>query len=303
MITADIEGPEISPVLKANQLAPCTNDQDQVGLRYVRNSESATWSGLEEQTALAKSVLTTTLVCGILCDTELHPIILAALQDVGIGIDHFDREVQRLIEFFGRDLQAEARNRIGQIAADAFQGYLKTGILALLIDLRTRGWLRGQPIGNMLSRQFSHLAAIDCDTMDHDETNILTVHEVLAIENLIRSSKAYCTYKKGLLIFAHQPYQKRISISLREAGIVIDDSGKVLDAKGTMVVALEVSWTPTTLFRWSYGGHSSVADRLKGLVEDSMGETWNWWPLHPRVRRLDKRFCRLSWQTVRLLLL
>jgi hypothetical protein len=40
---------------------------------------------------------------------------------------------------------------------------------------------------------------------------------------------------------------------------------------------------------------TTVANYLKGIVEDVTGETWDWWPLKPRMRTLMEGEVRLSW--------
>lgn len=44
---------------------------------------------------------------------------------------------------------------------------------------------------------------------------------------------------------------------------------------------------------------TSVVNYLKGIVEDLTGETWDWWPLKPRMRALGKGEVRLRWECVR----
>jgi hypothetical protein len=46
-------------------------------------------------------------------------------------------------------------------------------------------------------------------------------------------------------------------------------------------------------------GTMTAANYLKGIVEDFTGETWDWWPLKPRMRALTKGEVRLWWDCVR----
>jgi hypothetical protein len=97
----------------------------------------------------------------------------------------------------------------------------------------------------------------------------------------------------------NEPYHERVLTAFVVASRVIGSTGKLLDRQGIALLAEEISWTPTRLLTWSQSRSLSIANQLKGLLEDTMGETWNWWPLEPRLRQLDDGFCRLFWQTVR----
>ncbi|KAF4631646.1 hypothetical protein G7Y89_g6486 [Cudoniella acicularis] len=40
---------------------------------------------------------------------------------------------------------------------------------------------------------------------------------------------------------------------------------------------------------------SSLTNKLKTLIEDATEENWNWWPLRPRMKRLQKEQTRVHW--------
>jgi hypothetical protein len=87
-------------------------------------------------------------------------------------------------------------------------------------------------------------------------------------------------------------------MTISMAGRTIDFLGRALDQRSIEALAQEMSWTPPMLLMWSQVRYLSVANQFKGLVEDFMEETWNWWPFERRLRRLGDGLCRLSWQTV-----
>jgi hypothetical protein len=257
----------------------------------------------------AKEILADHLVFDILCATDLHPIIAVARQDPDIESYELRYDFQHLTESFGQSLLSEVRDLIGKQASVALQGALSSKLVAFAVytesrrgslRARLRARLRPERARKYRTTKMVYGVPIDDDTSAHGESDTTGRYDTVDIESLIRSSNAYCTYKKELLRLVHRPYELRVSLSLETASSVISGSGKVLDddVRSIAAVAEEISWIPTTLFRWSHGEDLSVVDRLKGLVEDSMGETWNWWPLRPRVRRLSDGFCRLSWQTV-----
>lgn len=42
----------------------------------------------------------------------------------------------------------------------------------------------------------------------------------------------------------------------------------------------------------------TFANKLKGIVEDLTGETWNWWPFRPRFLPLSSTKRRIEWSCV-----
>jgi hypothetical protein len=50
--------------------------------------------------------------------------------------------------------------------------------------------------------------------------------------------------------------------------------------------------------RISYKESSSLLNYLKGIVEKLTKETWEWWPLQPRMRPLCHGYARLHWDCV-----
>jgi hypothetical protein len=50
--------------------------------------------------------------------------------------------------------------------------------------------------------------------------------------------------------------------------------------------------------RISYQESSSLLNYLKGIVEKLTKETWEWWPLKPRMRPLCRGYARLHWGCV-----
>lgn len=64
-------------------------------------------------------------------------------------------------------------------------------------------------------------------------------------------------------------------------------------------LAREISWIPVHHIDFSHDMQVSYLDRMKGFVEDHLAESWDWWPLGPRLRPLEAGFCRLQWKTVR----
>lgn len=48
----------------------------------------------------------------------------------------------------------------------------------------------------------------------------------------------------------------------------------------------------------SYNDKPSIVNYLKSRIEDRLGETWNWWPLKPRMHELLPGQARIHWRCV-----
>ena len=262
---------------------------------FTRLKEEPTGDGM----TTAEQLLVFDLVSATLCEGELLTTNLSALSDIDIGPVKFCREVGRLIKVFGQDVHSPEQSSIAQRVARNLQINRSSTYIAQLIERRTRSSFHAQSTGMTLRTPIPH-AGITADgkMRGNGEGKVLWAHDLLLTKSVFSNSNAYCAYKNELLVFTHRPYEGRISRSIGMASKVIDGSGRVLDRKQVALLVQEISWTPTALLRWSDDKSLPILDQLKGLVEDSMGETWNWWPLEPRLRRLDDGFCRLFWQTV-----
>ena len=234
-----------------------------------------------------------------MCSGELQVINLAALSDLDIGSREFQREVRRLTWIFGLDVHFEAQTLVEKRAAVILRECLYSAHVAQSIELQTRASVQA----HRTSLPTAEKRNTQDNVADDSLANPLKQQDMSDVCNFFKGSQAYSAYAKGLLSFAHESYEARIRRCLCVGSRVIDYSGKALTPQGTTLAAQELSWTPTTLFSWSDDRFISAADRFKGHVEDTMGETWNWWPLEPRLRPLEDGFHRLSWQTVCLLYL
>jgi hypothetical protein len=250
--------------------------------------------------AVAEEMMAFHLVVDILGATDLHPIIAAAWHDHDIRPYRLRHDLQHSFESFGQSLLPEVRDRIGKKVSVALERALSSKLVASFAfgAEAINSSLMAERAEKYRITKRVYEVTIEDDTSALGESDTTGRYDPVDIKSLIRSSSAYCTYKKDLLNLARRPHEARVLRSLVMGSSVIGGSGKVIEGRGIAAVAEEISWIPTTLFRWSHREDLSFVDRLKGFVEDSMGETWNWWPLRPRVRRLSDGFCRLSWQTV-----
>jgi hypothetical protein len=113
--------------------------------------------------------------------------------------------------------------------------------------------------------------------------------------SLLYNSDAYDIFRAGLLDSVHEPYEKRILLAL---GGEVEQSGVHLEQDSIHHVAREISWVPEQFFTYPSDTDLSCAGAAKAFVEDRLGESWNWWPLAPRIHWPRSGYCRIQWKSV-----
>jgi hypothetical protein len=139
--------------------------------------------------------------------------------------------------------------------------------------------------------------ADDSDQAEDDDDSILSQGTIDQIKLFLLRSEAYATFRTQLLDFVHDPYEKRLYAALRDNAI-ISESGTPVSPEAKFGLVKELAWVPPSLFSFVFEVHASTLNGVKGFVEDSLGEVWDWWPFRQRVRSLKPGYCRLTWVTV-----
>jgi hypothetical protein len=140
------------------------------------------------------------------------------------------------------------------------------------------------------------LSDASVDSADEEEdAEQLTDKNFTHLRDFLVTSKAYAALQDRLFRFAHQPYRLRITEAVGDEAI--SESGKILSSQALEIVVEELSWVPVHLFTFVESFHLTIADRLKGFVEDRMHGEGDWWPLSPRQHSLRQGYCRLKWQS------
>jgi hypothetical protein len=116
-------------------------------------------------------------------------------------------------------------------------------------------------------------------------------------DSLLYNSDAYDRFRAGLLDYVHEPYEKRILLAI---GGEVKQSGVHLEQDSIHCMARELSWVPVQSLTYLSDTDVSYAGAAKAFVEDRLGESWNWWPLAPRIHRLRSGYCRIQWRSVRI---
>jgi hypothetical protein len=144
-------------------------------------------------------------------------------------------------------------------------------------------------------KSFKHLSI--SSTLEESDVDEIGAEEPNAIEALLRKlrifmlqSVAYSDFRISLLRSVHQAYENRILQTL--GSDLISDRGQKLDNVAIRDLASELSWVPGGFMNVGDSRKLSLADCAKGCIEDTMGETWQWWtprrfPLKPGYKRLS----------------
>jgi hypothetical protein len=261
---------------------------------------------------------------------ELANLSTAALAEPRIGSVRFARNFRRLIARFGSNvrkqggtstqLQAARLLRSKRVSSRAAQ------LVVELIEADQLATLRGVPEYEasgpseadelLMSFGSKTMETRDADESDEDgddgevdseaddseegedeDDSILSRGTIDQIKLFLLKSEAYATFRTQLLDFVHDPYEKRLYAALRDNAI-ISESGTPVSPEAKFGLVKEVAWVPPSLFSFVFEVHASTLNSAKGLVEDSLGEVWDWWPFRQRVRSLKPGYCRLTWVTV-----
>ena len=213
---------------------------------------------------------------------ELQFVMMTLVLDPDIVHSEVRTSIQRAIQRFGKQLQFEASGAFENAFGAAFQDTLVSLNAADLL-------IRPYKLARRQSRVVAAVAGDQSFFMPSPHVEQTTIwHEVLA------RSRAYPAFKTVLMQLAHKPYEQRIAFAL--GSTMFNERGQRITSPKR--AAEEISWVPTHRFSVSFEEHPAMADRLKGYVEESMDEVWNWWPLAPRVHTLRAGFCRFKWKEV-----
>ena len=239
------------------------------------------------------------IISTMFCTDGLQRFDFAALKEPGIVSERYRRNICRMIQTFGMELRTEATSPIQSRTAVAMQTRSVSTHVAREMMIRVVG-PQSKPDHVTYACELTNDdqqsdASIESADEDDDASNEGPEHEA-EIRSFILDSHACLRFKNSLVEFVHKPYEGRIMSALSS------DLPRDLhqDKVSLMRTARELSWVPTNLFSFSHDRSLAAADLIKGLIEDSMGESWDWSPLEKRKHRLQANLCRLSWRCVSL---
>lgn len=237
----------------------------------------------------------------LLCSKDLIPILAAIYQEPEISGESFEHNVLCMIKDLGENLRSEARDQIQLDTACAMVSTSMSTSAARSVTTFAKMIPRHSiaPPSSQVDSDTS-VSPVTVDTsrkvFDDEDGKAMVTAQHHDMHEFVSNSEAYWAYKANILEFVHKPYERRVLSAV--ANSLVGPSGEFLDPDATQLLAQEISWVPKHLLRFSYDDHLSYSDAFKAFVETNMGETWNWWPLAPRLHSLRPRYCRLQWKSV-----
>lgn len=131
-----------------------------------------------------------------------------------------------------------------------------------------------------------------------DEDRRQEVLELTRLETLVRSSLAFATFRLEVQSLVYTPIKSAMGRWLiRQRALRYPEvSQKTQDWLSSLVHDLDLS-IPGSI-NVSSREEKSVFNTIKALIEDQLGESWDWWPFKQRVRRLQPGQARVQWRCV-----
>lgn len=258
---------------------------------------------------------------GLFDTPGLAPIYAAALQEPTIDSATLAHNIRLLIVRFGSKVETESTSGTA-IQAARYLHSISSRAARMIVDrsnpdqLAVRQSVSGNEAKvsweNKKATSVKHLSdkeknpgrynggdfSSEVDSDEEDDDGTLTSRERIERAKLfLLQSKGYGMFKAELLDFVHRPYEERLYAALQDSAIT-SESGTPGSSEAKVAWSRELAWVPSSLFNFGCEVKSLKLNRLKGFVEDALGEVWDWWPLQQRVLPLEAGYTRLSWITV-----
>jgi hypothetical protein len=271
-------------------------------LAFSDLSMASSATSLASNTSISQhAFLIDNITKSLFCTEELKPVLDAACEDVQIGVQRLQKNARRLIQHFGKDLRSEVSDKIQLDVARAMKTPKLSSYAAQSV-MRHMGVTAPNsasvpPTQNDPDNDMERNSSDDSsDALDDDDEKELWSTEYRHIHDFLYHSEAYIIFRAGLLDFVHKPYEKRILSAI--GSDLVGSAGSPLGEDIIRCMAQEVSWVPEQALTFSRDVNVSFGDTMKAFVEDRLGESWNWWPLAPRMHGLRLGYCRLQWKSV-----
>lgn len=274
------------------------NDSDYADSIFSQESTASTATTLDGSTGTASRLeMVNRMASMVFCSEDIHRINVAAVNDLEIGPERFRRNLRRMIKILGQELRAEARDPLERSTAVALQTRSVSTRAAhrVLIEagLADQRHTRASEPSDEVPQSDVSIESTDEDQDSPDEKP----EDETRMYQFILGSMAYDHLKKRLLLFAHEPYEKRLLAAL--SGTSTGGVNEVPESVSH--IARELSWVPPHLLSFSEDRSLGLGDRIKGFIENTMEESWDWSPFRERQHRLKDDWFRLSWKSVCLL--
>jgi len=209
---------------------------------------------------------------------EVMALLASALEDPDVNIRQLRRTITHSIEFLRLHIVAETTS-LAQL--DVAKTLGEEGVMLHAAELVIR---------RLYKREFGWGR--------REKPTTTTTRDATDMHSLLSDSGALYVLELNLLIDINKTYGKRVLLAL--GGDLVGPQGCHLEPNEIACVAKEISWVPPHIITSSKDVGGSYSDGIKTCVEQFMGETWNWWPLAPRLQRLRPGYYRVEWKSVSL---
>jgi hypothetical protein len=248
----------------------------------------------------------------LVTDPRAGLLLKASLRDPTIGKARMRNNLRRLLEYLGSDLKFEVEGRkqihkklvgfcksyASNIASQAIETISKDDVVRAP-DLSDRGSDIESASG---SDHGSASLEIDQSAPHPDEpyTQLSEISEELA--EFLTCSEAWQKFCHDLGNFVNNPLDSKLVALLRkhrsQHGQQPEESkfGRASHRLNHLIANLQFA-RPTAI-RIAHGQSRSFLNSIKGWVESSWGEPWDWWPLQPYARELHIGEVRIRWTCV-----
>ena len=231
----------------------------------------------------------------ILVDNDLKQLYAIALQS--LTYQRFERNLQRLLEIYARDLLQDAKRHVERLAARAVRRHLEKilGSLRTALDpeeaARAAGMhhLNEQPVnkdylmrsylsGDVEPWQLDQIHDVDRQESESSADEDLLKQKFESIKPFLCNGAAFRNLKENFRKFLN-PQQRKLKGPAPQANI---------EEATTLIIRF---WPAEEMAM-------SFSDRMKGAVERIFNQPLLWWPLREPLRPLVRGMRRFNWTCV-----
>jgi hypothetical protein len=153
-----------------------------------------------------------------------------------------------------------------------------------------------QPEGVNSDSDFEENSADDDIT---ESQNYEKLPKLSLVKDFMITSTAFSTFRENLRQFIQPASRSKLGRLLAKLSKPEQNNSIPEPSKSKLRSLIrDLDFISSDQIRISYHESSSLLNHLKGIVEDLTKETWEWWPLKPRMRPLASGDARLRWDCV-----
>ncbi|KAK4987273.1 hypothetical protein LTR66_007640 [Elasticomyces elasticus] len=273
----------------------------------------------------------------LLADNELQSLYLAAAESDAIRKERAERNFRRLLHVYSVDLKKEAKTKEHLAAVHLVRScsrFIAKGIMQKVSQQsKDNNWseklqrLSETNESKLKVGQYpKQLHEVDVrpkaeepsefleiedkievetdsdnnfsDKSNADEQDLEPLTELSHVKDFMVLGLAFVSLRKNFQDFVNPSFKSKLhklinALTMRGHEALIISSQPRLRSLVT-----ELQHVQPTQISISYEEKFSIANYLKGIVEDRTGEAWEWWPFESRLHALSPGQARLRWRCV-----